>query len=167
MKKNFFILIIALLFQMIFYSCEREEVIVDNNPIIGTWIYESSEAGEIETNSEKNSVLIKPYVVKRGEYWFKGLKYEFKPYGYFESSRNGGSPLQATYTFSNGTLSATVIGGPTQSIKAKINYGLLIMEHNVTNDCNEIKLSDLNELGIEDINFKTIKAIVIIKFRKQ
>ena len=167
MKTIFSILKTGLILLLILYSCSSEEVLVDNNPIIGSWIYESAEVGEVETNSKNNSELIKPYIIKRGDYWFNGFEYVFKPYGKLESSRYGGTAKHATYTFSNGLLTATIEGGSTQTLKAKIVRDILIMEHDVTDDCNDIKIKDLLELGIDDINFNTVKAIAIIKFRKQ
>jgi len=160
-------LILALLMPLLFNSCSKNEGDDNNdNSIIGTWEFNSVYAGEIKTNNAINTEKIKPYVISSGEYMFKGYKYVFKEKGKLESSFNGGAPTNATYTYSNGILTAKA-GNQTLTIKASISNGFLQLEQDFTEDCNNIKLKDLIELGIDDINFKATKAIAIIYFKKQ
>lgn len=147
-------------------SCTKDDE-KDGDSIVGTWKYKSVAAGEIKTNSTTNDEKIKPFVISEGVDNYIGFWYEFKTDGTVKGAYEDETPMTGTYTFSNGTLTIKD-GNKTYSIKATVDNGTLILERDYTEDCNDLELDKLIELGISDpANFQATKAIAKISFSRQ
>lgn len=148
-------------------SCSKDDDEKDSNTIVGTWKYKSVAAGEIKTNNTTNDEKIKPFVISEGVDSYIGFWFEFKADGTVRSSYEDETPMTGTYTLSNGTLTIKD-GDETYFMKVIVDNGILIIERDYAEDCNDLELDKLIELGISDpVNFKATKAIANISFNRQ
>lgn len=162
--KSLLLAAMVLSLPLIFSSCSSDDDndAVVNNSIIGTWKFDKTVAGEIKTNSADNDEKTKTYLLNHTNGDYKGSELKLSENGIFMSGENGkyDDSDTGTYTFKDGILTLDWGGGDIYNMKASIIKGVLIVEEDWTEKCNNKSPQALESIGITDVNYHVTKAIV-------
>lgn len=163
------VMLMVLSLSLTVVSCSDDDDDKVNNSIVGTWKYESVAAGEITTNSTVNDEKTAEVIVAWGENDFGSFIYTFTADGAFTLIDSEGTD-SGTYTFENGILHLVWRGNPDDSdtYTVSIENGVFYLYEDYTEDCNDLELDKLSELGISDpTDFTVTKAIAKLSFNRQ
>lgn len=167
--KALSVLLVVLSLSLNITSCSGDDEEKENNSIAGTWKFKEVKAGEVKTNSTDNDEKTALYIEGSAKEDFGNFTYVFAADGTLVLEDSYYGPGSGTYTFEDGVLKL-MWGDPDDYdiYKVLIENGIFYLYKDYTEDCNDLGLDDLIDLGISaPTEYQVEKAIARISFSRQ
>jgi len=161
------VMLMVLSLSLCVVSCSGDDE-KESDSIVGIWKYKEATAGEVKTNSAANDSKIGKLITDWAKKDFDSFTYSFAAGGTFTLTDSRETESD-TYTFNDGTLKL-MWGDPDDYdiYKASVTNGVLIIEKDYTEGCDDLELNELMDAGITDpMEFTVTKATAKIGFSRQ